>query len=61
MGDNTRFSNWRQSFPAKPKVSIAPDGNGKSLPTDAEQDMRPNFNFAVFHRGERVLADSDFR
>jgi len=27
----------------------------KSLPTDAKQDLRPNFNFGVFHRGERIL------
>jgi hypothetical protein len=25
------------------------------LPTDAEQDLRPNLHLAVFHRGERVL------
>jgi hypothetical protein len=24
------------------------------LPTDAEQDLRPNFHLAVFHRGERA-------
>jgi hypothetical protein len=24
------------------------------LPTDSKQDLRPNLNFAVFHRGERV-------
>jgi len=31
------------------------------FPTDAEQDLCLNFNFAVFHCGERVLADSYFR
>lgn len=31
----------------------------RKLPTDPKQDLRPNFNFAAFHRREIVLTDAD--
>jgi hypothetical protein len=38
-----------------PFQAISADNNTlPKLPTDAEQDLRPNFHLAVFHRGERA-------
>ena len=43
----------------EPLAGQQPFNTLPKLRTDAKQDLRPNLHLAVFHRGERVLADAN--